>query len=224
MLLEAGVMLGRGIPTLVIAEPESVIPPAIDRLPSALVDLDDVDSLRLHLRLFARGLANWPVGLASGRSSATLEQRQADEAAEELRRLRSSKSPELEVRLEQLVFETLRAAGAIVEAAPQDRRDIDGAFVVPGEEQRIGYVLVEVKRLRSTKALNDAQSKLQMAVLDRRAGLGLLLYDSDERRPLDSQVTPLVIALPIEGFIAELTKRSLAAVVLNARNDAVHRL
>jgi hypothetical protein len=224
VLVEVGIALGRSLPTLILAEGSGLVPPALLSLPSATVGLIDRDSLRLHLGLFIAGLDqrdDQGAALDTVRgplSSATLSKFQ-----QRLAETRSAKSrPNL---LEDLVFDVLAAAGATAERVQGPDRGADGAFLVPGEESNLGYVLVEVKSsaLMRPDEINRAQLQLQDAVLRRNGGLGLLLVDMPPNQLQSLQITPLIVVLSIDGFVSELGSRTLGAVMLDARNDAVHR-
>lgn len=68
-----------------------------------------------------------------------------------------------------------------------------------------------------------AEQQLQSYVLDARAGLGLLLYlSSTSKSPIGS--TPLVLSMSVGQLLNELRHRPLSRILVQARNEAVHRM
>ena len=222
--VEAGIVLGKGLPLFVISVGTTAVPAALARLPSATLDLSDIESLRLHLGLFVRGLTGYPSDPVERKRQVggSLSPESVSQYREWLNRARVGRdAPEYE----DLVFDVLTAAGAVAERSTWPDRGADGAFVVPGEES-LGYVLFEIKASASLNArsLRSAQNVLQAAVIERRGALGLLLFDVASQPTADLATTPLVVALSLEQFLEELGRKPLASVVRSARNEAVHRL
>jgi hypothetical protein len=144
-----------------------------------------------------------------------------------LQAIRSSSSgPRRGLEFEQLVADLLRDSGALTEEPASDGgRDygVDIAAFVPGEEHRLGTLLIEVKSGRLTsRALRDAQDKLSTQVLQRRGGLGLLVYDEAVIAPGQPPSSPLVFSLAIDQLLSELEHRPLRDVLVHARNRAIH--
>jgi hypothetical protein len=187
---------------------------------------DDEETLRLHVRLF---LGSRDLGDEPGRAPLAPTSLGEAKAQAFVDRLAAARRLDADVRgftVEATVFDLLTEAGAIVErAARAGPRTADGAFVIPGEEDRLGYVVVEVKagNQLTPRLINTAQLQLQEFLLRTNSGIGLLLWDSE--RPVSAiQVTPLVIALPLERFVADLATTSLPTLLLKARNEAIHAL
>lgn len=224
VLVETGIALGAGLPVLIIGDQKSDIPAALSRLPVVATDLSDSQTLSLHLRLFSKGLA--AVEAHTQRQGHDYAALSATQVLEFRSQLESARLAESGRGLLRLALNVLRSAGVQGERALQRFEVSDGAFYVPGHEQDLGYVLVELKAggRVTAKGLNAAQRKLQDAVLSRNGGLGLLIFDDPHQPPPTLQVTPLVIALSFDQLLDELARRPLAEVLLEARNAAVHRL
>jgi len=119
----------------------------------------------------------------------------------------------------------LRATGADVVERPHSGIDyaIDLAASIPGEEQSLGPLLVEVKsgRLKSV-TLETAQEQLSEYVLRSRSGLGLLIYDEAPANPRPRRSAPLVFALGVDELLTQLEQAPLGSILKQARNRAVH--
>jgi hypothetical protein len=222
--VEIGVAAGRGVPLLVVVEPPEPPSPALAGLTTVSTAFDNGEALRLHLGLFLRSVAAAPSrpeppppvmvggGLADYR--------------ERLQTIRSSPPGRRGLEFEQFVVDLLRDAGALTEEpASEGGRDygVDIAAFVPGEEHRLGTLLVEVKSGRLTsRTLRDSQNKLSTQVLQRRAGLGLFVYDGAVINPEQLPPSPLVFSLTFDQLLSELEHRPLRDVLVHARNRAIH--
>jgi hypothetical protein len=228
VFIEIGIVAAKHIPLLVLVQPEKSVPTALATIRYARASIHNHDALELHINLFVRSLgsseeANVPAFTAA----APLSSEAAAAFQDRLRKLRSS--PNRGMEFETFVADLLRACGAQVEAESRlpTGRLIDVAAVIPGEEQRLGVLLVEAKSWRAgeqtERTLDAAESQLQSYVIESGGGLGLLVYDPAlEREP--HATTPLILALPAERLIADLEVKSLSEVLLFARNEAIHRM
>jgi hypothetical protein len=123
------------------------------------------------------------------------------------------------------VGDLLREAGAQAEERSSWESDggIDIAAFVPGEEQRLGAVVIQVKSgTLTSRALQAAQQGLSTYVLQAGAGLGLLVYDQIAPRARKVPPAPQVFSLGIDQLLAELETKPLSTVLTQGRNRAVH--
>ena len=227
VLVETGVALGRGLPLMLIVSPGSEIPAALVGVRTVIADLDNRDALRFQARMFVQSLkAPGSDQTAPLPTAAPLAPTQIKEFRSGLDRITSNSGSEAASEaFEHWVLGVLRAGGATVE---QDRRyaldqGIDAAVSIPGEEHRLGPLLVEAKVFRGPPRLRPGTRQLVSQVLARGAGLGLLIYASSEP-DLDPETTPRVISLWAADLISQLERTSLAEVLVKARNEAIHRL
>ena len=123
------------------------------------------------------------------------------------------------------MVDLLREAGA--QAEERSSRDpdegIDIAAFVPGEEQRLGAVVIQVKSgTLTSRDLQAAQQGLSTYVLRAGAGLGLLVYD--QMAPGTGKVPPApqAFSLGIDQLLAELESKPLGTVLTQGRNRAAH--
>ena len=126
---------------------------------------------------------------------------------------------------ERLVGDLLREAGAQAEERSPWEPDggADIAAFIPGEEQRLGAVVIQVKSGTLTShALRATQHKLSTYVLQAGAGLGLLVYDQIAPGARKVPPAPQVFSLGIDQLLAELETKPLSTVLTQARNRAVH--
>lgn len=119
----------------------------------------------------------------------------------------------------------LREAGAQAEERSPWGPDggIDIAAFIPGEEQRLGAVMIQVKNgTLTSRTLQETQRQLSVQVLQAGAGLGLLVYDQATPDARKVPPAPLVSRVGIDQLVAELATKPLSAVLTQARNRAVH--
>jgi hypothetical protein len=222
VLVEIGIAIGMRLPVLVIVPPGSPIPAALGDVIVVRSAADDLEALRLPLKLFLR-IEPTPPPVLSGISisPASHEQVDLDRFRQQLGLLEETGGTGRD--LVTLVADLLRYSGAQVEEQPSwgegSRPDI--ALAIPGEEERLGTVIVELKSSRDRTTLESAASQLVEYVLALRGGLGLLLYPGSE---LQLPTTPMTVSLSLDRLLTELSDRPLADVLIRARNEAVHRL
>jgi hypothetical protein len=224
VLVETGIAIGMQLPVLVIAPPNSAIPAALGDVIVVRGAADDPAALQLPLRLFLRAKA----GQTSPPPSPSADRAQLDLAKfrQELALLEadqgSRSGAEAGAALETFVADLLRYAGAQVEQQPvrgTERPDI--ALAVPGAEERLGTVIVEVKASRDRAILRSGAAQLLDYVLALQAGLGVLIYPGPE---IQLPTMPMTVTLSLEQLLTELDSRSLGEVLTRARNEAIHRL
>jgi hypothetical protein len=223
--VEIGVAAARRLPLLVVVQAPAQPSPALAGLTTATSSLDNVEALRLHLSLFLRSVAS---GVPPETESNLLPTAPNLVSAGYRRRLemaRTSHDIERALAFERLVTDIVRAAGAKIEERPTGWPDtgVDIAAFIPGEEQRLGPLLIEVKSGLLTAAdLVRAQQKLSDHVLQTRSGLGLLIFNEIAVGARKVAPAPLVARIGIDQLLSELEARPLSEVLVQARGRAVH--
>jgi hypothetical protein len=225
--VEIGVVVGRGLPVILIVEPPGSVPPVLAGLPVIAAKADNTDALRFHLRLFAATLSGersrtpkWPPPPSTTLSTADLSDLRA-----QLGKLREMEVSKRGYAFERFVVTLLKKASALIEE-PKTRPDggVDAVAVLPGEEQRLGTLLIQLKTGPiSPGRLTDMEAQLQQYVIERRGGLGVLIYDGPQLKT-PRPPTPLVLTLGVEELLDALATRPLSRVLVEARNAAIHRM
>ncbi len=222
ILVEVGVAIGRGIPTLVLSRPGLQLPSLVG-VPRIDADPEDTNTLALKVELFLQGvLKNSP------RKSTNFSGATAGPVS------KASISSLAGLELEQAVGQLLQAAGAefIRETHETsinggDRAEsierADFALYIPGHETDLGLVLVEVKSVENAidpqRRLHVAAQSLSDHTRKGSAALGLLVYDG---KPVRLSSIPLTAALSIGELTAQLEDDPLATILRRARNQAIH--
>lgn len=241
VLVETGIAAGRNLPLLLIVPEHQIVPPALASVQVVRTDLRNREAIALHIGLFAKSIetpATIPVEPSvSSAGPAPLSQELADQFDARLaaiaaattagtRTLGGSATGESMMRrgwaIEQLVADLLSAAGARFEMEAGDAdRGFDAAAFIPGQEEYLGLIVIEIKERLDRVRRVQAERQLQSYVIHARAGLGLLLYMSSNSKA-STPTAPLVLSLSIAQLIRELRIRSLSTVLMDARNRAVH--
>lgn len=236
IFIEIGVVAGRGIPILVIVEPPEVPPAALVGATIVRAPVNHVDALRLHLRMFmlsvasggARQQPNPPAALEpsllagfKARLEAIRNPPQGHGASGE------GGASTRGFQLERLVYEILLGAGAViatnVELSSDSRRETDAVAYIPGTENVLGAIIVEVKLRRLTEAdLQYAEQQLLANMKVGRVGFGLLVYDEVATVAHKVRAAPFMLALSISELLTELERMPLGELLIRARNRAVH--
>jgi hypothetical protein len=226
VFVEIGVVLGRSVPVALVVEPPASPPLALESLAYIPAGVDDEAQLHFHLRWFLNTLgASAPSRFEDpGSDQSQLSTIDVSELRQQLQQVRSSARGDQAPAFERLVVDLLHRSGAIVESmARQPDEGIDAVAYIPGEEQRLGPILIELKVGHLNRAvLRKATIQLQEYVVTRRGGLGILVYDSPAPFDIPDPSTPLVLSLRIEDLLNELEDESLTKVLVRARNAAVH--
>jgi hypothetical protein len=225
ILVEIGVVVGKGIPTLIITEPDSTPTPALATVPRVAAHLDDRDTLQLHLSVFARTSS-----LASRRAphSADLDlPRSGLDAKSERVRLHeilNAPGPPSGIAFEQFVIDLLSQAGGQVESNVwAEDQGIDAVIGIGGPSGTSLVTLVEVKRLsRSSASLRRAADQLLQYLAARRADLGLIVVDQHVSDAAREALPPMILALSADELIDRLAQEPLDQMLRRARNRAVH--
>lgn len=224
LYIEIGVAAGRGIPVLVLAEPPGSPSPALAGLSAVSASVQNLDALRLHVPLFVRSVRGGDQSAYS--RQVTPPEVNLDAYRARLQALRALPPGGRQAwDFERLIADVLRDGGALAEERGHGAPDygVDIAAFVPGEEELLGTLLIQVKWGQlSSKSFREIQERLSAQVLQTRGGLGMIVYDRIlvpfERMPS----VPLVFALGIDDLLAELANRPLREFLRQARNRAVH--
>ncbi|MFE3170065.1 hypothetical protein ACFXPA_04780 [Amycolatopsis sp. NPDC059090] len=236
VFIEIGVVVGREIPILVVVEPPDAPPPALAGATVVRALANNVDALRLHIRMFmlsiaASDAAQRPTPPAALEPSSLAGFRARLEAIRNPpQRPRSSGGGMVSIRgwqLLQLVYDVLSSAGAVVaaevELSSEPRRDADAVAYIPGTESVLGAIIVEVKLRRFTEAdLRNAEQQLLANMKVGRVSFGLLVYDGLATSANKFRTIPFVLALSIDELLSELEYMPLGEMLVRARNRAVH--
>ena len=223
--VEIGVAAARELPLLVVVEPPGPPAPALAGLTTVITHMDNEEALHLQLGLFLRWVQAAPRAQRVAQPPASSQHLVPAAYAARLQAARMSPPDQRGMAFEQLVSDLFRDAGAQVEQRPPGGPDlgVDIAAFIPGEEQRLGTLMVQVKSgTLAGHALQDEQQRLSAQVLQARAGLGLLVYDQVTSGAREVPPAPLVFRLGIDDLLAELEARPLGAMLARARNRAVH--
>jgi len=240
---EIGIALGKGWPVLLLRREGALAGPGLLGVPSLPMPLElgvggpAASDLTLSLDLFLRGVRR---GLAEPERTRLTEADRRGElvpldlayARQSLEKLRLAAPPVQGLDFERFVASLLEAAGAQVggigprSGTLEAGSGVDLAFTVPGEEQRLGVVVVQVKVRPEIGAARwrTAQQHLQAYVLSSGAGLGMLIFNDATANKRPRPTVPLVLTMGIDEMLDGLSERSLAETVIQARNRAVHAL
>jgi hypothetical protein len=226
ILVELGIALGRQIPLLIFADHgvawELYQVAKVAEMHGILLN---PEALRFNLSLFLKSLSVSGEEY-EGRLHDQVLPLDLEPFRSRLASIRQIPPQARSLKYEEWVADLFRAAGAEL-ATPTDRdsRGFDFVVSMPDLDLKTGPLVVEVKRSSSPEALTNAALELQYLVLQERAGLGLLLYeDEDLPESFALQVVPRIVSLGFDDLVRHLEHESLADVVVQARNDTVHRL
>jgi hypothetical protein len=214
IFLEVGIVLGWGLPLIVLAEDPEEDLAALGGLASnvwTIAGAKDEASIRLHLTLFTKVLeAHRPTRDSGLRPEVPAALTVTPSFAPVRRRDES---------LEEEVISLLKAGGAKVESKAGDNR-VDAAALIPGAERVLGPVLIEVKSLQG-HGLSEAVKQLAAFLARSRAMFGLVVYDGPRQEAGTPSGFPIV-ALHIDQLRERVTDGSLGSTLVYMRNTAVH--
>ena len=223
--IEIGVAVARGLPLIVIAETPIPASPALASATTIVfTELGNQEALRLHLGVFLRQMHSAPQMEQPARLPASPTP-SVPAYVMRLQAVRESPGSLREAEFERLVGDLLREAGAQAEQRSPWEPDggADIAAFIPGEEHRLGAVVIQVKSGTLTShTLRAAQHRLSTYVLQAGAGLGLLVYDQIAPGARTVPHAPQVLSLGIDQLLAELETKPLSTLLTQARNRAVH--
>ena len=215
IFLEAGIVLGRGVPLIVLTEDPDEDLPVLGGLASnvwTIAGAKDEASLRLHLTLFTKVLETHrpardsvPRVEPSAAPSATPPTETIDRRGQ---------------GLQEEVLALLRADGARVESeAVSGRGDrVDAVALIRGADAALGPVLIEVKALQG-HGLSAAVNQLAAFVVRTGANFGLVVYDG----PRQGSASGFPIAaMHIDELREHVRHGSLGPALIHIRNTAAH--
>jgi hypothetical protein len=224
--IEIGVAIARGLPLIVIAGTAIPASPALAGAAAiVMTELGNEQALRLHLGVFVRQMQTAPRADQPARLPASSAPSLPAAYLMRLQAVRESPGGLSGAEFERLVGDLLREAGAQAEERSPWEPDggADIAAFIPGEEQRLGAVVIQVKSGTLTShALRATQHELSTYVLQAGARLGLLVYDQIAPGASKVPPAPQVFSLGIDQLLAELETKPLSTVLTQARNRAVH--
>lgn len=224
LLLDIGVAIGKGIPVLLIAEPPRRVDASLAPLPLAAISLHNQAALTEQITRFISSIesSHRPVGEDAPR----VDHRVLDAISLDLEALRDSPldSGQSGYRFEEIALRLLRAAGAEVERGNLDFGH-DAAGWVPGTETLFSDpLLFQFKLLQEPRVPPATLAKLADYVARRGAGFGVMICFSTSPATIKwpENTSPSVIAFEIMDLLRQLRTQTLAAVLRNRRNAAVH--
>jgi len=224
--IEIGVAVARGLPLLVIAGTSIPPSPALAGATTiVMTQLGNEEALRLHIGVFLRQMQSSPRVEQAARLPASSAPSVPADYVMRLQAVRESPGGLRGAEFERFVGDLLREAGAQAEERSPWEPDegIDIAAFIPGEEQRLGAVVIQVKSgTLTSRALQATQHELSAHVLQAGAGLGMLVYDQVAPDAREVPPAPLVLSLGIDQLLTELETKPLSTVLAQARNRAVH--
>ena len=221
VLVETGIALGKGLPTLLIAPPPTRVPLALTTISTVHASVSDRNALELHLRLFFR-LPD--TRSAQQAATSTLPKLLSLDFGRELTAIEQLPSRNRASAFEEVVVDLFRASGGNVAERSGGDGGVDAAVALPDDESHLGLVLIQAKYgTQSVRAIKTAQSKLQEQVLQRGAGLGLLILGGLGDQAFAIQEMPMIVTMSAEDLANRTREESLAEVLRQARNEAIHR-
>ena len=221
VLVETGIALGKRLPTLLIVPPPTRVPLALTTVSTVLASVTDRKALELHLRLFFRipdtRSAQQPMASTQPKSFSL-------DFGRELTAIEQVPPRNRAPAFEDIVLDLFRASGGIVAERSGGDGGVDAAIALPHDDSHLSLVLIQAKYgTRSVRAIKTAQSKLQEQVLQRGAGLGVLILGGLGDQAYAIQEMPMIVTMSAEDLANRTGKESLAEVLRQARNEAVHR-
>lgn len=145
--VEIGVAAARELPLLVVVESPGPPSPALAGLTTVTTQMGNEEALRLQLGLFLRWVQATPRARRIVQPPASSAHLVPAVYAARLRAARISPPDQRGLAFEQLVSDLLRDGGAQLEQRPPGGPDlgVDITAFIPGEEQRLGTLMVQVK-------------------------------------------------------------------------------
>jgi hypothetical protein len=221
VMLRIGRAAERGVPAIIIVPPPLAIPSPAEGVVFAPCPVDHQSALSTHLWAFTTAFVS-----PKNRPSKELDREPPRvDSARILSELQQSASIS-GWRFEEIVSSILRQAGAasVENERYEPDRGVDIVFA-PSDDSP-GVILVETKYGRlAERRLRDAEQQLQGYVIDRKAGLGLVVYhDSLGRQFPQRRTVPLIVRLSVEELVRQLATRSLTQVLSDATSSAIDRI
>jgi hypothetical protein len=224
LLIDVGVAIGRGTPVLVIAEPPRKVDAALAPLPLAKVPLGHRAALAARVNQFVNSIrgGSRPVG----GDVPAVDHRILDSVALELEVLKEQPfEPGVAPRqFSEIAMRLLRACGAELEESRLDG-GYDAAGWVPGTETLFpDPLLFEFRLLRRAEIPRQKLDQLAGIAARHGAGFGVLIAFPLDSKPMPwpDSTWPMILTFEIKELIQKLRHQSLAAVLRNRRNAAVH--
>lgn len=223
VLLDIGFARALEHPLLVLTD-DSAFSELLPDVTVILGGLQNASAVKFHLDTFLESVRH---PLDEGTLPPVTPAVSTDWAIPELRDIRAIENSAARTQLfEQLVEHLLRSADANVFANDRyGRGQFDFAVSVPGTDFGTGPIAVECKSVETPQALASAARKLQSAVIERGAALGVLIFDDAAlASPSRAKPVPMVLIIGIDELMQGLQTRGLGRVLSDARNRAVHAL
>jgi hypothetical protein len=226
VFIECGVAIGRGIPLLVIYsdiyDEDTLVtpawPPSVDIARSSLLAAEALD---LHVGLFLERISRGNSQIK--RNPPVVPSLDPELARAQLSEVRLNDVAARGEALERWVGDLFRQSQIELAEPASSDRGFDFVASLSDQAPRIGPVVVEVRSLRSPRAVLDSAARLQQVVMRERAALGLVVWDDVEADPIPANQVPLVAIIGADELLDLINKSSsLSAVIVGLRNRAVH--
>lgn len=213
VMLRIGRAAERGVPAIVIVPPPLAMPAPADGVAFAPCPVGHQSALWTHLWAFTATLRSHQ---DSPPLKADRERTPVDSAGilSEFERSKNISAP----RFGEIVSSVLRQAGAASVGPERYEADRGVDIVFAPSPDSSSVILVEARTGQLDELrLREAEQRLQNYVIERHAGLGLVIYhDSHGRQFPSRRPTPLIARLSIEELVGKLETRSLTQVISDA--------
>jgi hypothetical protein len=227
VLLAAGIAVAKRVPTYLFVDP-AIRPSKILRdFPYALIELDNIEALNLHLDLFLSQVK--PRAVRREVDEDNLDALRYLRSPDILEEVESAKPVQASYRggleFKRAVLEAFEGAGYLVSAGPSSE-SADMAVWIDELDSSVGNpILVQTKiRAPTRRTHRKTEQKLSGRVAETRSGAGILVYQDESSRELprmESQL-PLVLSLSFSELTALLESGNLANAIRDARSRVVH--
>lgn len=225
LLLDIGVAIGKGIPVLLIAESPRKVDASLAPLPLATISLHNQTALTERITQFISSIESSRRPVVE--DAPKVDHRVLDAISRDLEALRDRTldSGQRGYRFEQIALRLLRAAGAEVEEGRNRDYEYDAAGWVPGTETLFSDpLLFEFKLFQEPRVHPAVLAQVADRVARRGASFGVIICFSTGPGIINwpDSAWPTVTAFDINDLLQQLRTQTLAAMLRNRRNVAVH--
>ncbi len=242
-LYELGMAIGAGKPTMILAEPEVVVPIDLADWPFGRISLTKPDTIRVAVRPLLHNLeratqeairrksAPQTAGEERLDSSVRLErvpegQFNKEEAVSELQTIRELTSKDRGRVFEKFVGTLLGRAGIPVALEYEQRdRGVDLAFWLDDVSRVISNpILAEIKTRVDAYSWQEQSAQLihYLSAMKSQCGVLITLEEGPPDLPRFTPSIPMVVRFSAEELVSLLWNKGLGEEIIRFRNQAVH--